>query len=163
METLLMEMGVYLTTLEPRLGRETVKNNNWDGVAGNVDKKLDVCFEIFMPSSKVTRAKDRRDIQVHTGPIMLADYKWSCKNWEGELLASQHIMVSSQGGAARAHPDIMGRYTLAKHIVLYDYCPVYKHDDRDYYHDDRAYYLYTEAQLLAGVWALLLGTPIFWG
>ena len=75
-----MEMGVYLTTLEPRLGRETVKNNNWDKVAGNVDMKLDVCFE--MPSSKVTRAKDRRDIQVHTGPIMLADYKWSCKNWE---------------------------------------------------------------------------------
>ena len=30
--------GVYLTTLEPRLGRETVKNNNWDGLASSKDK-----------------------------------------------------------------------------------------------------------------------------
>ena len=90
--------------MEPRIVRETVKNNNWDGVAGIVDKKLDVCFEIFMLSSKVTRAKDRRDIQVHTGHILLTDYKWSLKNWKGELLATQHFMVSSEGKAAEEHP-----------------------------------------------------------
>ena len=51
--------GVYLTTLDPGLGRETIKNNNWDGMGGRMNKKLDVYFEIFMPSSKVRRAKDR--------------------------------------------------------------------------------------------------------
>ena len=42
--------GVYLTTLEPRLGRDTVQNNNW---SGNRDKKMEAYVEIFLPSSKV--------------------------------------------------------------------------------------------------------------
>ena len=89
--------GVYLTTLDPGLGRETIKNNNWDGSGGGMNKKLDVYFEIFMPSSKVRRAKDKRDIQVHSGALQLADYKWSLKNWNGQLLATQFHMISSQG------------------------------------------------------------------
>ena len=33
--------GVYLTTLEPGQGEETIKNNNWDGVAAT---KTDIEF-----------------------------------------------------------------------------------------------------------------------
>ena len=55
--------GVYLTTLEPRLGRDTIKNNNWDGLAGTRDRRVEAYFEICMPSSKVKRTKDKRDIQ----------------------------------------------------------------------------------------------------
>ena len=123
--------GVYLTTLEPRLGRETVKNNNWDGLAGIRDKKVEAYFEIFMPSSKVMRAKDKRDIQVHAGALLLDKYKWSLKNWDGELLATQHFMISSQGGAAKIHSKALGRYTLVRNIVMFDDVPVYKHDDEE--------------------------------
>ena len=86
-----------------------------------------------MPSSKVRRAKDKRDIQVHSGALQLADYKWSLKNWDGQLLATQFYMISSQGGAGKYHPRKMGRYTLMKTIVLSEYSPVYEHDDREVY------------------------------
>ena len=125
--------GVYLTTLEPRLGKETIKNNNWAGMAGSMDKKLDVYFEIFIPSRKVWRAKERRDIQVHTGALHLPDYKWSLKNWVGELLATQHFMVSSHGEAVMYQGNVMGRYTLVHNIVMHDNIPVYKHDEKDFY------------------------------
>jgi len=125
--------GVYLTTLDPRLGKETIKNNNWDGLAGSKDKQVDAYFEIFMPSDKVKRAKEKRDIQVHLGALTLADYKWSLKNWDGNLLATQHFMVSSQGEAARHQPLSMGRYTLAKNIVTCGDSPVYKHVEQDRY------------------------------
>ena len=125
--------GVYLTTLEPRLGIDTVKNNNWAGLAGNGDKKVEAYYEIFLPSSKVIRAKDKRDIQVHSGALNLSDYKWSLKNWEGELLATEHFMISSQGEAAIIQHQAMGRYTLARNIVMYDGIPVYKHDEAEYY------------------------------
>jgi hypothetical protein len=52
--------GVYLTTLDPRLGRETIKNNNWDGSVRGNDKNMDSYFEIFMASDNVMRAKRRR-------------------------------------------------------------------------------------------------------
>jgi hypothetical protein len=124
--------GVYLTTLDPSLGREIVKNNNWDGLAVGIDKKMDCYFEILMPN-KVRRGKEKRDIQVHTGALKLAEYKWSLKNWKGELLVTQHFMVSSQGEAARIHPDRMGRYTLVGNILMYDWIPVYKHDEEEAY------------------------------
>ena len=125
--------GVYLTTLEPRLGRETVMNNNWDGLVGSMDKEIDVYFEIFMPSIKVKRAQEKRDIQVYTGALQLSDYKWSLKNWDGELLATEHFMISSQGLAVHDQTDLMGRYTLARNIVMYDYSPVYKQDEGVYF------------------------------
>ena len=125
--------GVYLTTLEPRLGRETIEKNNWDGAARSQDKKMEVYFEILIPSSKVTRAKEKRDIQVHTGELSLAEYKWSLKNWEGELLATQYFMVSSEGEATKRHGLKLGRYTLCQHIVTHDYHPVYKQDGGDSY------------------------------
>ena len=56
--------GVYLTTVDPHLGRETVSNNNWDGAARVSDDKMERYFEIRMPSDEVRRAKDERDIQV---------------------------------------------------------------------------------------------------
>ena len=82
-----------------------------------VDKKMDVYFEIFMPSNKVKRAKEKRDIQVHSGALKLADYKWSLKTWDGDLLATQHFMISSQEEAAKLHSISMGRYTLVRNIV----------------------------------------------
>ena len=85
--------GVYLTTLDPKLGKYTVGRNNWDGVARNQDDKMECYFEILMPSTMVRRARERRDIQVHDGVLVLANYKWSLKNWEGDLLATQHYMV----------------------------------------------------------------------
>ena len=105
---------VYLTTLDTRLRREAVLNNNWDGVAGHQGKNIDCYFEILMPSDKVKRAKEKRDIQVHSGELKLADYKWSLKNWEGDLLATQHFMISSEGQAAVKQCSSMGRYTLVK-------------------------------------------------
>ena len=128
--------GVYLTTLEPRLGREVVQKNNWDGMR---DKNVDVCFELLMPSIRVKRVKEKRVIQIHQGPILLSDYKWTLKNWDGELLATQHFMVCSRGGAAQEHPEKMGRYALFKRIVVDGHCPVYKHETQDYflYRDSR--------------------------
>ena len=127
--------GVYLTTFDPGLGRQTVVNNNWDGLATARRKnyKMNSYFEILMPSSKVRRAKEKRDIQVHTGELLLADYKWSLKNWQGELLATQHFMISSEGKAAEDHPESMGRYTLMRSMVTNGHHPVYKHDDEEGY------------------------------
>ena len=50
--------GVYLTTLDPGLGKEIVGKNNWDGVVRSQDYKLECYFEIILPSSMVKRAKD---------------------------------------------------------------------------------------------------------
>ena len=120
--------GVYLTTLDPSLGMEIVKNNNLGGLTLGNDKKMDCYFKILMPSNKVRRGKEKRDIQVHNGALKLAEYKWSLKNWKGELLVTQHFMVSSQGEAARLKPHRMGRYTLVGNILMYDGIPVYKND-----------------------------------
>ena len=78
-----------------------------------------------MPSSKMKRAIDKRDIQVHSGVLQLDDYKWSLKNWDGELLATQDFMVSSQGEAAKKQSIAMGRYTLVRSIVMFGDVPVY--------------------------------------
>ena len=86
-----------------------------------------------MPSSKVERAKEKRDIQVHTGALVLSDYKWSLKSWDGELLATQYFKISSQGDGAIYRGHCMGRYTLVTHTVMHDGTPVYKHDERDTY------------------------------
>merc|ERR1712179_257643 len=109
--------GVYLTTWEPRLGEVTIKNNNWDGVAAN-KTNIEVFFEIQIPSSKVARAKDTRNIHGYKGSLQLNDYKWNLKNWGGELLATQYFMVSSEGGAKEHQDGAMGRYTLAGDIVM---------------------------------------------
>ena len=103
--------GVYLMTLNPGLGKDTVKSNNWDGIVGNMDEKMDVFFEIIMPSSKIKRARRREKFRSHPGALQLSDYKWSLKNWKGELLATQHFMVSSEGKAAEEHPELMSKYT----------------------------------------------------
>ena len=86
-----------------------------------------------MPSSKVKRAKERRDIQVHPGALRLADYMWSLKTWDGELKATQHMKISSQEKAATEQRGCMGRYTLVGHIVMEDRLPVYKRDGEDKY------------------------------
>ena len=109
--------GVYLTTLEPGQGEETIKNNNWDGVAAT-KTKFEVFFEILIPSSKVVRANDTRDIQVHDGPLLLSDYKWNLKNWEGKPLATQYFMVSSEGNAKVYQDHCLGRYTLVGNFVM---------------------------------------------
>ena len=86
-----------------------------------------------MPSSKVKRAREKRDIQVHPGELVLANYKWSLKNWDGELLATQHFMVRSEGRAAYLQSARMGRYTLVGNILCNGKYPVYKHDEGDSY------------------------------
>ena len=48
----------------------------------------------------------------------LADYNWSLKSWEGELLATQYIMASSQGKAARKYGSGVGRYIGLSLLVL---------------------------------------------
>ena len=108
--------GVYLTTLEPGHGEETIKNNNWDGVAAS-KTNIEVYFEIQIPSNKVVRANNSRDIQVHKGPLHLSDYKWSLKNWDGMLLATQFFMVSSEGKAKKCHGRCMGKYTIVRDFV----------------------------------------------
>jgi len=105
--------GVYLTTLEPGYGEATIKNNNWDGYGVEVSKtKIGVFFEIQIPSSKVVRVNNTRDIQIYKGPLQLSDYKWSLKNWDGKLLATQFFMVSSEGKAREHQRDCMGMYTI---------------------------------------------------
>ena len=56
--------GVYLTTVDPSLGRETVLNNNWAGGAQISGDKVERYYEIRIPSDKVRRARVTRDIQV---------------------------------------------------------------------------------------------------
>ena len=127
--------GVYLTTLEPRHGEDIIKNNNWDGVAAT-KTNIEVYFEIVIPSSKVVRADDTRDIQVYKGSLQLIDFKWNLKNWDGELLATQYFMVSSEGGAQELHGDSMGRYTLSRDIVTMqgkERSYVYKKDEGSRY------------------------------
>ena len=108
--------GVYLTTLEPVQGEQTIKINNWDGAAGT-KTNIEVFFEIQIPSSKVVRANDTRDIQVYKGPLKLSDYKWSLKNWDGQLLATQFFMVSSEGRAKEHQNSCMGRYSIVGDMV----------------------------------------------
>ena len=126
--------GVYLTTLEPGYGEETIKHNNWDGVA-RTKTDIEAFFEILIPSSKVVRANDTRDIQVYKGPLKLSDYKWSLKNWDGQLLATQFFMVSSEGKAKEHQGCCMGRYTLVKDFVTRqeeEICFVYKKDEGEW-------------------------------
>ena len=126
--------GVYLTTLDPKLGKDTVGKNNWDGVARAPDDKMESYFEILMPSDNIRRAKVRRDIHVFNGELVLSDYKWSLKTWSGDLLATQHYMVRSHGKAAVVQGPTMGtmgRYTLCSYIVTCGDKPVYKHDQRE--------------------------------
>ena len=124
--------GVYLTTLDPRQGETTIKNNNWDGAAAGAEKKIEVYFEILMPYNKVTMANDKRVILVHKGPLKLIDYKWNLKNWEGDLLITQYFMITSDGKAKETHGDCMGRYKLVKDIVMIhrkeERTPVFKKD-----------------------------------
>ena len=118
--------GVYMTTLDPRLGKDTVWKNNWDGMTSRIDEKMECYFEILIPSDEVMRAKEKRDIQVFPRTLPLSRYKWSLKNWSGELLATEHFIIRSEGGAATS--PCMGRYTLCRYIVMPDGTPVYKHD-----------------------------------
>ena len=108
--------GVYLTTLDPRQGEAAIKNNNWDGAAAVVGKKIEVYFEILMPYDKVIMANDRRDIQVHKKPLNLSDYKWNLKNWDGDLLVAQNFMITSDGKARDKLGRCMGRYSLVSNI-----------------------------------------------
>merc|ERR1712179_841600 len=130
--------GVYLTTLEPRHGPEVIKNNNWDGVAATKNN-VEVYFEITMPSSKVKRANDKRDIQVHKGPLVLSEYRWSLKDWDGLLLATQYFMVSSEGKAKEVQCLSIGKYSLVKDIVMThstkesDKTFVYKNEEKNMY------------------------------
>ena len=73
---------------------------------------MECYFEILMPSGKVTSAKEKRDIQIHTGELVLSQYKWSLKNWSGDLMATQHFMVRSEGESAVKHSTAMGRYNM---------------------------------------------------
>jgi len=125
--------GVYLTTLEPSLGRDTVTANNWGGAAGAQKGKIECYFEILLPSVKLRRAKERRDIQIFSGNLVLSRYKWSLKTFDGGLVATQHYMVSSQGQAAVAWSRTMGQYTLCQNVVSQDDTPAYKHDENNYY------------------------------
>jgi len=125
--------GVYLTTLDPKLGKEAVWKNNWDGVTRKIEEKMECYFEILIPSDEVRRAKEKRDIQVFPRELQLSDYKWSLKNWAGELLATEHFIIRSEGEAAKRQPACMGRYTLCRYIVMPDGTPVYKHDTNQMY------------------------------
>ena len=128
--------GVYLTTMEPQYGMNTILKNNWDGAAVTMDK-VEAFYEIQMPCTKAIRAEDERDILVHQGALTLRDYRWNLKNWDGVLLATQHFRVSSSGGAREEVEECMGRYTLDTYVVLshpaLGLVPVYKQDDGDYY------------------------------
>ena len=101
---------------------------------------IEVYFEIQIPSNKVVRANNSRDIQVHKGPLHLSDYKWSLKNWDGMLLATQFFMVSSDGKAKECHGRCMGRYTIVRDFVTRQGSEstfVYKKDE-----GERSKYLY---------------------
>jgi len=128
--------GVYLTTLEPSLGRDTVTANNWDGAGGAVSQsdKMECYFEILLPRRKLRRARERRDIQIYSGNLVLSRYKWSVKKFDGGLVATQHYMVSSQGQAAvKCRSSLMGQYTLCQNAVSQDDTPVYKHKENSDY------------------------------
>ena len=78
--------GVYLTSLEPVLGKKTVGKNSWDGITRHPGDKMERYFEILIPNAMVRSAES--NIHVYTfgqNPwLNLADYKWRLKNTEGE-------------------------------------------------------------------------------
>ena len=93
---------------------------------------MEAFFEILIPSSRVVRANDTRDIQIHKGPLQLKDYKGNLKNWDGQLLATRFFMVSSEGNAKEYQCCYMGRYILVRDIVMRkgdESRYVYKKDD----------------------------------
>ena len=93
---------------------------------------MEAFFEILIPSSRVVRANDTRDIQIHKGPLQLKDYKGNLKNWDGQLLATRFFMVSSEGNAKEYQCCCMGRYILVRDIVMRkgdESRYVYKKDD----------------------------------
>ena len=71
-----------------------------------------------MPHSKVSVADEKRDIYVHVGPLQLIHEKWNLKTWNGDLLATQYFMVTSEGKARDEHNSSMGRYSLVRDIVM---------------------------------------------
>ena len=72
--------------------------------------------------------------QIYTGgDLKLADYSWSLKSWEGDLLATQYYMITSRGQAATKQRPTMGRYTICQNIVTPGRTPVYKHDRGNLY------------------------------
>jgi len=128
--------GVYLTTMEPQYGAQAVIKNNWGGAVVSMEK-LEVFFEIQMPSTKAVWANVERDILVHEGVLKLRDYKWILKDWDGNFMATQYYRISSSGRAKERRGYCMGRYTLYQYAVLsyagLDQVPVYKHDDGKFY------------------------------
>jgi len=88
--------GVYLTTMGPECGIETIKENNWDGTSFARDK-MEAFFEILMPSTKAVRAKDeKRDIWVHKGVLKLGDYKWKWDRLKGITMADHDQLTDWQ-------------------------------------------------------------------
>ena len=98
--------GVYLTTVDPNLGKRT-------GLV-SLDFRTRSLRDILTFVSQVTMCEEPE-----TGvELDLADYNWSLKSWEGELLANQYIMASSQGKAARKYGSGVGRYIICQGLPL---------------------------------------------
>ena len=55
--------GVFLTTLDPSLGKETVENNNWDGLAESKKGLL------FWNTHAHQQVEAREEVKGHTGPL----------------------------------------------------------------------------------------------
>ena len=112
--------GVYLTTLDPSYGRNVIMENNWGSdVEGNDRNMIEVYIKVMMQTRMIVRAEDRRDIQVHDGPLELSDYQWSLRSFSGALLATEHFKVSSVGEAAVLKSSLMGRYRLMRNVVTH--------------------------------------------
>ena len=92
-------------------------------------------------------ANDKRDIHVYKGPLILIDYKWNLKNWDGDLLVTQYFMVTSDGKAKKSVGHCMGRYTLIKDIVM-----IYRKGERTpVFKNDKDHFLYLSS---LGVWCV---------
>ena len=90
--------GVYLTTVDPNLGEKA-------GLVSH-DFRTRSLRDILTFVSQVTMWE-----KPETGlELDLADYNWSLKSWEGELLATQYFMASSLEKAARKYGSGVGRY-----------------------------------------------------
>ena len=98
--------GVYLTTVDPNLGKRT-------GLV-SLDFRTRSLRDILTFVSQVTMCEEPE-----TGvELDLADYNWSLKSWEGELLATQYLMANSLGKAARKYGSGVGRYIICQGLPL---------------------------------------------
>ena len=125
-----------MTTISALNGKDDDYENNWDGVssvtATKTKAKLECYFEIFLPSKEVDKCENSRDIWMYSEKnLVLNNYNWTCKTWDGVVIATENYEIRSKGPVNKHYVSSLGIFKLSKTIILCNpenksYHPVYK-------------------------------------